>query len=98
MSDLIECRGCPSHDCRGCNNFILATALKNGKFDAFEENGTVQIEKIPAVDAVPVVRCRECINNINLEDHPRCDFTSEKLKGDDFCSRGKRREDGDTDA
>jgi len=40
----IGCRQCCSPDCRGCNNYILETALKQGKFDALMDgNRTIHI-------------------------------------------------------
>ena len=54
------------------------------------------IEQSPTVDAVPVVRCREC-KHCDPENH-HCDHhmsTAAPLrrKPDDFCSYGERRED-----
>lgn len=56
-----------------------------------------QMKKIPTVDAVPVVRCRECKHR-DPEDK-KCDcgcwhipFTT---KDDDFCSYGERKENDD---
>ena len=68
------------------------------------------IGNIPAVDAVEVVRCRECryfavatANDVDLEVHG-C-YLLKKLgekypllaQGEGFCSWGQRREDGDKD-
>lgn len=54
------------------------------------------ILQMPTVDAVPVVRCKDCVHYNGL----RC----YKIKGlddlrnlGDFCSRGERKEDGQTD-
>ena len=53
------------------------------------------LDKFPTIDAVPVVRCREC-KHLNAE--YRCvnwrglyDYT----KADDFCSYGERKEGAD---
>lgn len=51
------------------------------------------IDKTPTIDAVPVVRCREC--KYWLGEHV-CDLdcNHETHTGpDDFCSRGQRKED-----
>ena len=62
-------------------------------------NGLIDlIEKAPTVDAVPVVRCREC-KHCDPENH-HCDHhmgTAAPLrrKPDDFCSYGERK--GGTD-
>ena len=51
----------------------------------------------PAVDAVPVVRCRECIywqDNNGGYPHPECRWgNGETPDADDFCSYGERRDD-----
>ena len=50
------------------------------------------LREVPLVDAVPVVRCREC------KYHKPIDYcTKHKQTGwfdDNFCSYGRRREDG----
>lgn len=60
------------------------------------------IDAIPAVDAVEVVRCRECVhynNNHQMYDDDvceimhYCDGTPRTACEEDFCSYGKRRED-----
>ena len=58
------------------------------------------IEQAPTVDAVPVVRCREC-KHCDPENH-HCDHhmgTAAPLrrKPDDFCSYGERKEGADND-
>ncbi len=62
--------------------------------DAF----TVIEDDIPAADVRPVVLCRDCKNNYNTclnhgINEPMCDFTDRKLREDDFCSRGEKREE-----
>ena len=56
------------------------------------------LDKFPTIDAVPVVRCREC-KHYDPENH-HCDHymgTSAPLrrKPDDFCSYGERKEGAD---
>ena len=61
--------------------------------------------RVPSVDAVPVIRCRECIHRQG-DEYPVCMLHTEPYanargyKGgavcvgmDDFCSFGKRREE-----
>ena len=52
------------------------------------------LEKAPAVDAVPVVRCRECKYYKPDEFECGCDFAGglPYVKPDDFCSYGERKE------
>ena len=50
---------------------------------------------VKALDAVPVVRCREC-NHCDPEnyhcDHPMSTAAPLRRKPDDFCSYGERKE------
>ena len=56
------------------------------------------IDNAPTVDAVPVVRCRECKHcdpeNYHC-DHPMGTAAPLKRKPDDFCSYGERKEGAD---
>lgn len=56
----------------------------------------------PTIDAVPVVRCKDCkyfINERRRCDHPNLDYDVEcydhwiGVNPDDFCSYGEREED-----
>lgn len=53
------------------------------------------IDNTPTVDAVPVVRCRDCkYRRVNNENEPYCtakDGLSDPWD-DEFCSHGKRKE------
>ena len=54
------------------------------------------VDNAPTIDAVPVVRCREC-NHCDPEnyhcDHPMGTAAPLRRKPDDFCSYGERKED-----
>ena len=56
------------------------------------------LDKFPTIDAVPVVRCREC-NHCDPEnyhcDHPMGTAAPLRRKPDDFCSYGDRKEGAD---
>ena len=56
-----------------------------------------QIEHIPTIDAVHVVRCRDCKHKYNPDspDWLWCYFVD--TNGDDFCSYGKRKDGGGSD-
>lgn len=57
-------------------------------------NGMVRLlEKAPTVDAVEVVRCRDCKHYKPDEYECGCDFAGglPYVKADDFCSYGERR-------
>ena len=58
-------------------------------------NGMVRLlEKAPTVDAVEVVRCRDCKHYKPDEYECGCDFAGglSYVKADDFCSYGERRD------
>ena len=48
------------------------------------------LEDTPAVDAVPVVRCRECKYRDGTPGQPN--ILCGQMHEDDFCSYGKRKE------
>lgn len=52
------------------------------------------IEKAPTVDAVPVVRCKDCKHlvavNVNGKGIPTCRGSGMEVAPDEFCSRGEK--------
>lgn len=56
---------------------------------------TAILKAIPTVDAVQVVRCKECKYYKPEEYECGCDFAGglPYVKSDDFCSYGERRDD-----
>ena len=79
--------------------------------DVFVVNWTTKkvqslINAAPTIDAVPVVRCKDCEHNVaNMETDPWDDtdyedivclhWMSDGCGPNDFCSRGERRNDAD---
>ena len=57
------------------------------------------LDDSPTIDAVPVVRCRECDHGMPCVDgYVRCSHPSGKsilMKSSDFCSYGERKEGAD---
>ena len=49
------------------------------------------LKAIPTIDAVPVVRCRECIHRDGTPGQPN--ILCGQMHDDDFCSYGQRKED-----
>ena len=57
------------------------------------------LDKFPTIDAVPVVRCKDCIRRYDTDECPMCfliegkyyDYTNEN----GFCDRGERKEGAD---
>lgn len=68
------------------------TSMRGGINKAFR-----CMEQTPAIDAVPVVRCKDCKHN--NESHALrqggvwCDYWGTYPDDDDFCSYGERRSD-----
>ena len=86
-----------------CSEDILPAAYCAGW------NGLIElIEKAPTIDAVPVVRCRECQhwkptgskagNSFSdMEYIGGCEFTKYYRRESDFCSYGERKEGADNE-
>ena len=59
------------------------------------------IEQSPTVDAVPVVRCKDCIRRYDTDECPMCFLIEGKYyeytNGNGFCDRGERKEGADND-
>ena len=53
------------------------------------------LKKQPTVDAVPVVRCRECKYRDGTPGQPN--ILCGQMHEDDFCSYGKRKEGADNE-
>ena len=60
-----------------------------------------QISEAPTVDAVPVVRCRECKYRFKNNGHDKsgCPIIDANIwmDDDDFCSHGERKEGADNE-
>lgn len=56
------------------------------------------LKEIPTVDAVEVVRCKDCIRRYDTDECPMCYLSGgqyvEYTSGNSYCSRGERK-DGD---
>lgn len=81
-------------------------ALENTEYDispAYEPDGYSHklicevLEEIPTVDAVPVVRCRDCeylVNAVvNANGFLICGVSDMEITPEDFCSYGEREEE-----
>ena len=66
-----------------------------------KEDCLAEIEAAKTVDAVPVVRCRECkrrkYDDIFGMLWCNLDSCTKRVKPDDFCSYGERKEGADND-
>lgn len=51
------------------------------------------VDSMPTVDAVEVVRCKDCRWFENDGYHTNCQIMRFCVEADDYCSKGERRED-----
>ena len=55
-----------------------------------------KIDQAPTIDAVPVVRCKDCIRRYDTDECPMCFLIKGKYyeytNGNGFCDRGERKE------
>lgn len=76
--------------CVGCNSYNGVRCRACGTGDAID-----MIEDAPTVDAVPVVRCKDCKDwGPGTGDVPICWETYEPMPPDGFCSFGERKDGG----
>lgn len=72
-----------------------------GKQNQYDDD-LQSILNLKKVDAVPVVRCKDCVRWNTILDRTKAEYglcqirsQLEATKHDDFCSRGERRTDAD---
>lgn len=70
----------------------MCKAFKCGWNDALAS----VMDYAPTVDAVEVVRCKDCKWYENDGYHTNCQIMRFCVEAEDYCSRGERREDADT--
>ena len=64
----------------------------------FSEGRNKIYKKAPTVDAVEVVRCKDCKYSKHLKQYPKvntwkCILTDVVYRADDYCSYGERKEE-----
>ena len=77
--------------------FVDANAVRNALYDAdsITMKGVAIINQFPTVDAVEVVRCKDCIKHGDDEECPMLSMM-QYTESDDFCSYGERKDNGQT--
>ena len=83
------------------NPFFVSVGARNGKslFNACLTYMAVAVDDCPTIDAVPVVRCKDCKHYVDRKEiHKKCCYvhllTPHPMPEDGFCSYGERRKDG----
>ena len=77
--------------------------LENGENEYVYDTNAVldSIDSQPTVDAVEVVRCKDCIRRHDTDECPMCFLIEGKYyeytNGNGFCDRGERKEGADND-
>ena len=71
----------------------------HGDYRMFRQVTDNMIDEMQTVDAVPVVRCKDCVNYCGFEHCKNgiCDLDSVSKRAvypNDFCSYGERKTDG----
>ena len=77
---------------------ILTAGIGKTIIEYSESDIGYMIRKRPTVDAVEVVRCKDCIRRYDTDECPMC-FLSEGqyyefTRDDGFCDRGERKDNG----
>ena len=94
VEDLAVCVDCGFQECMDCLRNKAKRKLKEAAID----KGDVSNGIAPIADAVPVVRCRECIHyemGVCLkiyDDGAASSYAWQDRNPDDFCSYGERKE------
>ena len=78
---------------------VTVNSLGNKQHCYFKAVGTDEIDKAPTVDAVEVIRCKDCkygeVDNADFHDQYLCHISGSDWNcGNHFCSYGERK-DGD---
>lgn len=91
MARLIDAEGVLRDKVWFCGGFV-SDDFSMGYMEALDKVETV-IRQAPTVDAVEVVRCKDCKF---LHDRGYCTLVAglTRIKHDDYCSHGERRTDG----
>lgn len=85
------------------NRMLDIADERNARPDQKEEFKTIRtyiewaryvVECAPTVDAVEVVRCKDCKFFVKAKDWFACQKWYMDIRKDDFCSYGERKEDG----
>ena len=74
---------------------LLSTAITD-KQREYSECVQYAVQKMPTVDAVPVVRCKDCTRwrKYNGEQFGECKWTFRVTKADGYCDDAERKDGG----
>lgn len=72
-------------------SIVKSASLRNRNVYSTAKRCLFEVEVLPTIDAVPVVRCRDC--NEYQQNFHWCKLHDEEMQPNDFCSYGERREE-----
>jgi hypothetical protein len=91
---LIDADALIAEWCDGCKY------LENGLCDQDVCGGVLLMKETPTIDAVPVVRCKDCKHFVQSEPYDPCECMKWTVKWgvaytspDGFCSYGEKRDE-----
>ena len=89
MADLIDME-------KLLDQFLDRYAVWNPKQNAIMDEVCMMLIKSPTVDAVQVVRCKDCkyYNQFLILRECTKDYSLCNVSPDDYCSRGERKDNG----
>lgn len=88
---LIDANALIEEICKDCN------AIKDGLCE-YDICASVQwVSEAPTIDAVPVVRCKECDFIVEGNVYPVCACWGRNTDYEGFCHMGERREENAAD-
>lgn len=76
------------------NNLYTITDFFNSRDYGMFWTGGIEkaIDEAPTIDAVEVVRCKDCKHFDGSYSYPICCRWEETIKPDDYCSYGEKKE------
>lgn len=97
LEELKQRRGEDGRRCRSMKDAMLEALDDNGILLVPYRDAKKLIEAAKTVDAVPVVRCRDCkfayINSFSAASGiALCTSSGQPMQQDDFCSYGERKD------
>ena len=72
--------------------YIDKYGAKKFPYNMVHEAFIYEVEQEPTVDAVPVIRCKDCKNFVDEEDQSYCIDMAGQCDGNGFCAWAERKE------
>ena len=83
------------------SDFIRRSAVIDALLQEFPQINVpmvqIALERLSAVDAVKVVRCKDCEHYLSVMYGSHCQLSGTQMDKDGYCSYGERREGNEID-